>query len=127
MTGLDHYQEAEALLRRADGADLDGHAQYLVARAQVHATLALAAATALRPASVPDVHTAADLVHRDDFPLTVIAAWWKKAGPVVILSAREAGEHFDEIRLHYYDTGIRQFGDVMVPRDFPLRFAPSTP
>jgi hypothetical protein len=55
-TGPDHYRTAEALLQMA--SDYDGHhgraddapyahEQYLLAAAQVHATLALAAATAL--------------------------------------------------------------------------------
>ena len=46
MTGADHYREAEALLDAAgeehEGAFRESEAQLLV-RAQVHATLALAA------------------------------------------------------------------------------------
>jgi hypothetical protein len=46
MTGPEHYQKAEECLKKANGSlspEYDGY----VARAQVHATLALAAATAL--------------------------------------------------------------------------------
>ena len=39
MTGPEHYRKAESLLRKGDTLD--------IAEAQVHATLALAAATAL--------------------------------------------------------------------------------
>ena len=45
-TGSEHYQRAEALLERAEDQDIE-YAAYTVAVAQVHATLALAAATAL--------------------------------------------------------------------------------
>lgn len=49
MTGPQHYQEAERLLKVVDSPagerDLQGSA-YLIARAQVHATLALTAASA---------------------------------------------------------------------------------
>lgn len=49
-TGPDHYRTAEDLLVQADelAAEYGGEAgQMLIAAAQVHATLALAAATAL--------------------------------------------------------------------------------
>ena len=53
MDGPQHYQEAEALIdsadslpRSRDGA-IDPLADHLITQAQVHATLALAAATAL--------------------------------------------------------------------------------
>lgn len=46
MTGAEHYAEAERDLRIANGASInDGSAAYFLARAQVHATLALVAAT----------------------------------------------------------------------------------
>lgn len=50
MTGPQHYQAAESLIELAgeDAADPDApyaHEMYLLAKAQVHATLALAAAT----------------------------------------------------------------------------------
>lgn len=48
MTGPDHYREAEDLLNSAEneqtGSDTE---RYFLGAAQVHATLALAAATAL--------------------------------------------------------------------------------
>lgn len=48
MTGPEHFAEAERLLRQSSSVSLhDGHAQLLAAQAQVHATLALASATAL--------------------------------------------------------------------------------
>lgn len=49
MTGLDHYQAAEANLRKAMelGPAPDDEQTALLATAQLHATLALAAATAL--------------------------------------------------------------------------------
>lgn len=45
MNGPEHYRQAEALTDQAHTVDPD-FAVYLVAKAQVHATLALAAATA---------------------------------------------------------------------------------
>lgn len=52
MTGPEHYREAEQLAAQAHTVDQE-YAMYLVAKAQVHATLALAAATALGTAEVP--------------------------------------------------------------------------
>jgi hypothetical protein len=59
MTGPEHYREADLLLTNPDGACEYGcphsgceHAIYLVVRAQAHATLALAAATALNDVAV---------------------------------------------------------------------------
>lgn len=51
MTGPEHYAEAERLIRETgpehtDDALLEIHAHTILAEAQVHATLALAAATA---------------------------------------------------------------------------------
>jgi len=47
MTGPEHYRTAEMALERAQDATLGGHNEtYNLTRAQVHATLALAAATA---------------------------------------------------------------------------------
>lgn len=52
MTGPEHYLEAARLLADADDADLPlndlgvAHWSLIIARAQVHATLALAAGTA---------------------------------------------------------------------------------
>jgi hypothetical protein len=46
MNGPQHYREAEKALEQSRGVPLaDGHATWLVSFAQVHATLALAAAT----------------------------------------------------------------------------------
>lgn len=46
MTGAEHYRQAEKLLANADHADLGGDEErYYLAVAQVHATLAQAAAT----------------------------------------------------------------------------------
>lgn len=46
MNGPQHYREAERDIDRANNESIaDGFAQFLIARAQVHATLALAAAT----------------------------------------------------------------------------------
>ncbi|WP_020135123.1 hypothetical protein [Streptomyces sp. 351MFTsu5.1] len=47
MTGPEHYRTAEGLLRRAASRDYADLSRNLVDAAQVHATLALAAATAL--------------------------------------------------------------------------------
>lgn len=56
MTGPEHYRESERLLERADKRGLgDDYARDLVAMAQVHATLAQAAATALNPSGRSDV------------------------------------------------------------------------
>jgi hypothetical protein len=54
VTGIEHYREAERLIdeanSRTDRFPSDEYAQ-TIAEAQVHATLALAAATALKPSS----------------------------------------------------------------------------
>jgi hypothetical protein len=48
MTGPEHYQQAEQFLARADDAEGGGDwERYYLAAAQVHATLAQAAATAV--------------------------------------------------------------------------------
>ena len=51
MTGPEHYREAEQMLTDGPGCQCEHsccvHHQTLIAEAQVHATLALAAATAL--------------------------------------------------------------------------------
>lgn len=51
MTGPEHYREAERLLARAADSTTYDEAAGITAQAQVHATLALAAATAI-PADV---------------------------------------------------------------------------
>lgn len=48
MNGPEHYEKAEELLKKAHGSHLPEYEAY-VSRAQVHATLALAAATAMQP------------------------------------------------------------------------------
>ena len=45
MNGTEHYKRAERLVERSDAAVGPEHATTLLAQAQVHATLALAAAT----------------------------------------------------------------------------------
>ena len=58
MTGPEHYREAEHLLRAAAACVADGNdveADHYEARAQVHATLALAAATVTIAAETPDL------------------------------------------------------------------------
>lgn len=66
MTGPEHYREAERLLEQAasweDGGAffaVDSGIKYDLAAAQVHATLALAAATAL-----PTIRTHEDAISR---------------------------------------------------------------
>lgn len=60
MTGPEHYQAAEKLLEvaqlrnRDQSVGVNDEAAYYVAEAQVHATLALAAATAADQASAYD-------------------------------------------------------------------------
>ena len=51
MTGPGHYEMAERLIELAQGETERDKRTSLQARAQVHATLALAAATALPPAA----------------------------------------------------------------------------
>lgn len=68
MSGPEHYAEAERLLKHADQRMAQDDAQHLrthenrirlFAEAQVHATLALAAATAMNPSGfAPDGATA---------------------------------------------------------------------
>lgn len=72
MTGPQHFKAADDLLGEADEQFRHGNdeiARYLVSRAQVHATLAHAAATAL---CQPD---AAGMVAPDEFQ-----AWHRIAG-----------------------------------------------
>ena len=58
MNGPEHYGMAEAWLRRADTEGLGSELEsYCVATAQVHATLAVAAAAALRD-QWPDLRAA---------------------------------------------------------------------
>jgi hypothetical protein len=49
VTGPEHYRKAEGLMRRAASVDYYDLSHGLMMAAQVHATLALAAATALPP------------------------------------------------------------------------------
>jgi hypothetical protein len=76
MTGPEHYREAELLLETdcEHGCPHSGceHVRGHLARAQVHATLALAAATALR---AENGQTAAERVGPDD----VLTEWWRVA------------------------------------------------
>lgn len=44
MNGPDHYREAKQDVDRANARPMGGEAEYMLARAQVHATLALTAA-----------------------------------------------------------------------------------
>jgi 4-hydroxybenzoate polyprenyltransferase len=64
MTGPDHYAEAERLLalagRHSSGATYGPEWTLTLAAAQIHATLALAAATAVGTAG-PDGHAWADV------------------------------------------------------------------
>lgn len=41
----EHYRQAEKLLREAEYTDQDNHERYCLAAAQIHASLALVAAT----------------------------------------------------------------------------------
>lgn len=68
MTGVEHYLEAERLEAAVDDAETDTAAVLLIGRAGLHATLALAAATALAAES-------SDGMHRADF-----TAWDKVCG-----------------------------------------------
>lgn len=65
MTGPDHYREAERLIKEtgpehSDDALLEIHAHTILAKAQVHATLALAAAMAGGLGDAFDVATATE-------------------------------------------------------------------
>lgn len=58
MTGSEHFAEAERDLDRANECDIsDGEAGFMLARAQVHATLALADAAGRVSANVSDFVT----------------------------------------------------------------------
>lgn len=59
MTGPEHYRRAEQLAEQAHVVDPE-YAAYLVAKAQVHATLALTAATAMMPTVGNEGQTAAE-------------------------------------------------------------------
>ena len=62
LSGTDHYRAAEILLElAADEPEGSTFTAYFTAAAQAHATLALAAATALAPSGIPqDGNTAQD-------------------------------------------------------------------
>ncbi len=65
MTGPEHFKHAEQLLDWASAGELDSNIErYHLAAAQVHATLAVAAATALM----------------SDVPIVDWRAWYKAAG-----------------------------------------------
>jgi hypothetical protein len=70
MTGPEHYAKAEEHLTLAATIETDGHDDSMSAwhqrQAQVHATLALAAATALP--------------HAGELPVADHDAWWAAAG-----------------------------------------------
>ncbi|MGW4663245.1 hypothetical protein [Streptosporangium sandarakinum] len=75
MTGPEHYREAERLVREADAEDAPEWVTARAAQAQVHATLALAAATALLgPAVAVDISEGLDLNDPD------LNAWIEAAG-----------------------------------------------
>ncbi|MFB7711642.1 hypothetical protein [Streptomyces sp. NPDC056105] len=78
MTGPEHYREAEKLLGYAEARDAeqrgDAEDMSLLAEAQVHATLALAAGTALANA---DRSASAEYVRYD-------GAEWRRAAGVAI-------------------------------------------
>lgn len=79
MTGPEHYREAEALLTSASGNFLRGEdTSSARAAAQVHATLALAAATAHHtvPTSCPDRSAWRALVGREDSESDAAASVW---------------------------------------------------
>jgi len=57
MNGPEHYRIAECTLQNVGDADSDVEVSHLLAEAQVHATLALAAATALHD-QWPDLRAA---------------------------------------------------------------------
>lgn len=71
MTGPEHYADAERLIRQSRGQD-DEVAAVTLAEAQVHATLALAAATAMGAGRADTANGAMDAV---DF-----RAWDEVAG-----------------------------------------------
>lgn len=77
MYGPEHYVSAEQLLREVQRTSFETEGQRvdkLVAIAQVHATLALAAATALAGVPLDGGDTAAREVTDGD-------SWWSVAGP----------------------------------------------
>ncbi|GAA4849556.1 hypothetical protein GCM10023403_10350 [Pseudonocardia benzenivorans] len=64
MRAVDHYREAEQTLEVAkDASDLDNSVLAAIAVAHVHATLALAGATALQAYSTGDENELADWEH----------------------------------------------------------------
>lgn len=80
MTGPEHYQAAEKLLKRLSGQD-PGSPWYhgITAAAQVHATLAVAAATAMSHWNSPDM----------PMPQPDRLAWEKAASERPAAQARE--------------------------------------
>jgi hypothetical protein len=69
MTEVDHVEEAETLLRVAEEAQPTDEAALLVARAQVHATLAVATVAHEQPGGpAPTATTTATPVPNDGHP-----------------------------------------------------------
>jgi hypothetical protein len=85
-TGTEHYQMAQDLLAQAGEAILPTTANSLRAEAQVHATLALAAATALST-----YHTAGGLPEADH------RAWYRVASEGPGAKARHKADEAAEI------------------------------
>lgn len=95
MTGAEHYQRAERHLSEGShltGPDLDGRpvnpelTAYHLAAAQAHATLALAAATALTDAG--NAMTTGD----GGMPAADYYEWIKAAGAGELAAAQRTGE-----------------------------------
>ncbi|MFI8301507.1 multiprotein-bridging factor 1 family protein [Streptomyces nigra] len=87
MNGPEHYREAERLLRLADDYQTEGAlagAGVAAARAQAHATLALAAVRSLAPATSP--HGEATVV-----ALTASSDAWRRLGDALRSSREDAG------------------------------------
>jgi len=68
MTGPEHYAAAETLLASARSAPVEEDAKRWLARAQVHATLALAAATAVGTAADADSQAWAEAAGTEPSP-----------------------------------------------------------
>lgn len=138
MDGVFHYRQAERLLAEADETHDGQPADTNIARAQVHATLALAAATALlgpvaaggyaddkdlkawAEAAGTKPGTAADLIGRAG-PALVSSPDWRGGEPVRVLEARWAGESYDEVSVRYQDVHCRENAvQVLVSADHPI-------
>ena len=119
MNGPEHYRRAERCIEQADGcADGDPLSQGALARAQVHATLALAAATALQPREFLTTEYlslrlqlwALAQAHEDFAQINITAQQRYRGGLAALISAARPGLSASECATRAADIDVVQNG-----------------